>query len=109
MICFVTFLANMVRKSKYDLLQCSWLFLFNKGDITGFSWLGKHKYYIAIYVAIVAIIYVCLGLLSQMEIGMSHIRAEDTLMGSIIAWVSLSAFVAYVYPKVQEAELNEKL
>lgn len=98
-------LFYVVGKMKYSFYKCFARSIFHK-DHEYIQWLLKNKYYIYCIIIAYALIFISLGLLSQLYNGMVRIRQESTIMASILVW---GLFIPLVLSLYYRATQNEKI
>lgn len=102
-IFFTAYLCKMIAKMKYGLYRCviRWWFY---GDYEKMAWLWSRKYYILCYPLILFFIYLCLGLINQLNFDTIYIRKEETIAVSIVIWLLTTALTFFMHSKLREYE-----
>lgn len=100
---FVLYLLHMIGQSKYGLWR-SYMRKWLHRDDTGFDYLNQNKQYYVCYILTPLISYLSLTLLSQLDIGLPHIRTEIVAITSACVWVGLFFLTKYLNQAVRKNE-----
>lgn len=86
----------IVGKMKYSLYVCLVRKLYWK-ESQCFNWLMERKYFIWCHLLAPILIFLSLGLLSQLNYGLVRIRSEITLVTSIMVWFVLCPLIISLF------------